>query len=734
MRRYVHFRIQTFIHNQSKFVEKIVLKGHTDWVRSMDFMRYSPVGNKYHLRSDIADGDLLLASASQDKFIRIWKITGSIKVNTRNDDDEDPLLAKLRTDQDELNTKVHTFSAVCHSQSSPAAAAAAVERQYAVYLESVLAGHDDWVYTVQWHPPQTALDQNGNQCIAYQPTILLSASADNTMIVWYPDEETGVWTHEAQLGDPHKNILGIYGAMWGSDGKRIVGYGRNGAFHLWQIDDTRFSSADLCFIQCGGRKWTVIPSGLTGHFRPVTDMTWDVSYRYLISVSLDQTTRIWCKFHHQSFGGKDKWRELSRAQVHGYDLRCVTSMDKWRFASGADGEKIARVFIANRPFAQAVSELCPLGSLDMEDSDIQTLAMGATIPSLSLSNRAMIGGVQGGDTDEGKPTHKSSNERFLEEQGKMHASLVTERQQILSEALKEPTEEYLAQYTLWGEQEKLYGHGYELYSMAALPPSHCDPEGVLATACTCRAANSKDASIRLWSSKSMKPIQQPLESHTLTVTRLKFSHNGQFLASVGRDRVWSLWRRSASGGQWALGARLAEAHSRIIWDTAWTFDDKYFLTASRDKSVKMWRVSPADDDEVDGVTVELAASWKFDDGVTAIDSLAIPLDDDQKSAYLIAVGFENGAIQIHCITAASDDTGSILQFSINQVAALDQSAAHSGSVKRVCFRAVVNEHCKISREKYAQRICYDSTVADNSIQVELATCGDDQTVRIYKLT
>jgi elongator complex protein 2 len=37
------------------------------------------------------------------------------------------------------------------------------------------------------------------------------------------------------------------------------------------------------------------------------------------------------------------WAEVSRAQVHGYDINCGCFLDGWHFISGAD-EKMLRVF------------------------------------------------------------------------------------------------------------------------------------------------------------------------------------------------------------------------------------------------------------------------------------------------------------------------------------------------------------------------------------------------------
>ena len=37
-----------------------------------------------------------------------------------------------------------------------------------------------------------------------------------------------------------------------------------------------------------------------------------------------------------------------------------------------------------------------------------------------------------------------------------------------------------------------------------------------------------------------------LSFHTLTVTQLAFSHSGERILAVSRDRCWSLWKRSDS--------------------------------------------------------------------------------------------------------------------------------------------------------------------------------------------
>ena len=75
-------------------------------------------------------GDLLLATCSQDSFVRLWRI-------------REETSGKVQEDAEELTVKANTFGLGCHGSA----------RTFAVTLEAVLIGHEDWVYSVDWHPP-----------------------------------------------------------------------------------------------------------------------------------------------------------------------------------------------------------------------------------------------------------------------------------------------------------------------------------------------------------------------------------------------------------------------------------------------------------------------------------------------------------------------------------------------------------------------------------------------------
>lgn len=128
--------------------------------------------------------------------------------------------------------------------------------------------------------------------------------------------------------------------------------------------------------------------------------------------SLDQTTRI----HGETSVGGDptnrSWHEISRPQVHGYDLLGVAFLDPLRFVSIAD-EKVARVFEAPQEFVDVVHNL---HVADLKTSAVrpgvcmaiifpinirqETRPRAATVPPLGLSNKAV---------SDGTPNHVSLN-------------------------------------------------------------------------------------------------------------------------------------------------------------------------------------------------------------------------------------------------------------------------------------------------------------------------------------
>ena len=62
-----------------------------------------------------------------------------------------------------------------------------------------------------------------------------------------------------------------------------------------------------------------------------------------------------------------------------------------------------------------------------------------------------------------------------------------------------PAEESLAQNTLWPEVHKMYGHGYELFCVAASRNGR-----LLASAC--KSSKAQEAAVILWDTSSWKEL------------------------------------------------------------------------------------------------------------------------------------------------------------------------------------------------------------------------------------
>ena len=84
-----------------------------------------------------------------------------------------------------------------------------------------------------------------------------------------------------------------------------------------------------------------------------------------------------------------------------------------------------------------------------------------------------------------------------------------------------------------------------------------------------------------------------------------------------------------------------KAHSRMVLDCAWSSDGSFFATASRDKTVKLWKQNPNQD-------WTAVTTSRMTESATAVDITSTP------DGPLLAVGTESGAISLHSIEVKGD--------------------------------------------------------------------------------
>lgn len=528
--------IQIFVSHDTQFQLSATLTGHEGWIRALDFTR----------ESTEETSDLLLSSASQDKYIRLWRLHQGEELPAASSALNDPALGVLGKS---LSNKAHRFK-------SPTS-------QYSITFEALLLGHEDWIYTASWRHRAGKLQ-------------LLSTSEDNSLAIWEADSTSGVWVCITRLGEISAqkgstsatgSAGGFWIGLWSADGDSVVTLGRTGSWRRW----TYSSTADM---------WTQ-QVAITGHVREVKGLSWSRDGTYLLTTGSDQTTRLFSEWKRDE---GLSWHEFSRPQIHGYDLNCIDCVTDTQFISGAD-EKLLRVFDEPKGVAEMLNKLCKIEASSAELPD------AANIPVLGLSNKA-IQAVGDEETVE--------NEDEDEREALDPASIV--RKSTL-EFDHPPFEDHLARHLLWPETEKLYGHGYEISAVAV------SSDGSL-VATACRASSIDHAVIRLYDTKEWLEIKPPLKAHSLTVTALQFSPDDKYLLSVGRDRQWVTWEKGSDVG-YALKHSNPKGHTRMILGASWApLEKPTFLTAGRDKSVKIW--------QIDGDGVTLKGSVPSNAAVTAV--------------------------------------------------------------------------------------------------------------------
>ncbi|GLD94005.1 hypothetical protein PINS_up002616 [Pythium insidiosum] len=547
----------------------ITLEGHKGWLRAVDFQRHNTKGG--------GQSGLLLASASQDQRVRLWKIT-SLSSDAMID-----------------------ASANCASSGYQAQGEC---RTYSISFDALLIGHEDWVTSLKWSQEPTG-----------EP-ILVSTSMENSIVVWKRStNSSGSWLPALRVGDLGGSgllssvVLPPTAALCGR--LEILALNFSGQLERWQQEPLP------------SKIFHPVPS-LNGHCSSVTDLSWAPQGNYLLSTSLDQTTRILAPFHASTDSKPTSWHEISRAQVHGYDINCAAFLRSTpndrndRFVCGAD-EKILRVFEAPDSI-QALVRAMQNQKLSEENEENSTAApriQHAYLPALSLTNK---------NTDD---NNKAANGGLaaLDDAGVVRIAVG----------------DTLASKTLWPEQRKLYGHGNEILCAAS------NHQGTL-VASACKSREERFATIWLWNTTDWSAAQSPLEGHKSSVVQLAFSPNDEFLVSVSKDRQFCVFQRRSADATFVRASRV-KAHKRIIWSCSWAPDSKVFVTASRDQTIAFWsqrQSSPASTSETSwaqngsGITMESAvtavsfAPWTRD---------AVTEDSRAVKTFTLAVGLETGPHQ-----------------------------------------------------------------------------------------
>lgn len=141
-----------------------------------------------------------------------------------------------------------------------------------------------------------------------------------------------------------------------------------------------------------------------------------------------------------------------------------------------------------------------------------------------------------------------------------------------------------------------------------------------------------------------------------------------------------------------------EAHKRIIWACSWNPFGHQFATGSRDKTIKLWTVE-------ENSVKQLAALPTFKESITALSWAGL---DRHLSTGLLAVGMDNGLLELWSLSLnGKADNIAVLALRF------DPLLCHVSTVNRLAWRKLDD--------------------GDESGAMELASCGADHCVRVFKV-
>ena len=606
----------------SKFSSIGSLYGHEEWVTCLT-------------SRNVDDDTVLLASGSQDSKIRIWRISKSLKnleicksnnvmvevskvLESDNIDDEN--------DGDNIDAEEGTVQLVQEEVTGEARIVfESLNSVYSIFFDALLLGHEDWVTSVGWLK-NPIIEQNK---ISFS---LFSSSMDRNMIIWKEDNLSGVWEARTRIGDVGgmlggsvgANLLGFTGGCIPDNGKGVLGVGYGGSLHLW--------------MRSNDSSWSPQPF-ITGHFGSVNDIAWSSTGSYLVSASSDQTCRLFAEAKGEIKG----WKEISRPQIHGYDLNSIALAlaPSYAIFSGGD-EKIIRVFDAPLTVIDGLEKLCGIKQYKEDIENSTQRIQRAYIPELGLSN---------------KSADLMSKQEKMEQETRNVGGL---------DWNQPPLEGQLADHTIWPETKKLFAHNYDIVAITLSTSGK-----ILAS--SCKARNSQSAGINTWDTVSMLSLQN-LMIHESTVVCLKFSHDDKYLASSGKDRALCIFKLDEStSNMYELCVALGNSHKRIVWDLCWSGDSSFLVSVSRDGFCKIWTIEL--DQNTNKHMLNCVASFSPLDNiaVTAIDILPKIIEQDK---WLTVIGLENGDLLLYYIGLNK----------VEYLVKMEKYYSHGATVKKIRFR------------------------------------------------
>ncbi|MBD2561570.1 MULTISPECIES: WD40 domain-containing protein [Nostoc] len=530
---------------------------------------------------DISPDSSLVASASMDRTIKLWRRDGQ-EIATLKGHQGAVKSVKFSPDGYILASGSEDGSIILW-QRDPKDASWRIYKTFQAHTASVwgiaFSRDGQTIASASWDTKVKVWQRDGQLLrtfqnytkgfreVAFSPDgqTIAAGSFDGTVKLWRRD--TSGWQNAKTLQPLQGHTSWVLGVAFSPDGKIIVSVSEDTTVKLWQRDSTHGSYR--------------LYKTLKGHSAGVSGVAFSPNGQTIASASLDKTIKLWDidGIEQRTFRG------------HSASVWGATFSPDGSFIASAGAENFVRLWQSENSFQKSIvahkggiwsiaiaSDSSTIATASHENTvkfwSLQgklqkTLTQKSSVSQVSFSDdNKLIALPSEDDTVQLKRRDGTLIASYKNPDGKITGALLSPD----GRAIAIPNADNNVRIWRVGQPtlQILKGHQSEIWEVAFSPDSQ-----LIASA-------SEDGTVKLWTLKGK--LLSTFVGHSAAVWTVAFSPDGKMVASGSGDNTIKLWTLEGKLLQTFIG------HTAAIWGIAFSPDGKRLASGSGDGTVKLWKL------------------------------------------------------------------------------------------------------------------------------------------------